>query len=121
VTLAEKILEGHNLTVKTFGKGDVVVRQSPSPGESAQRGDGVTLVLNGESTPQKDGTIIVPDLRGMSLRRATNLLEADDFGIRIEGSGVVVRQTPTAGQKVAVGTTVHMVCSPRALSTAVLY
>ncbi|HTP12865.1 MAG TPA: penicillin-binding transpeptidase domain-containing protein [Bacteroidota bacterium] len=121
VALAEKILEGHNLSVKTFGKGDVVVRQSPAPGQSARHGDGVTLVLNGESTPQQDGTILVPDLRGMSLRRAVNLLVVDDFDIRIEGSGVVVRQTPAAGQKVMVGTTVQIGCAPRTPATAVLY
>lgn len=121
VTLAEKILENHNLTVKTFGKGDVVVRQSPAPGTSARRGDGVTLVLNGESTPQKDGTIMMPDLRGMSLRRAINLLVVDDFDVRIQGSGVVVQQTPLAGQRVAVGTAVQVVCQPRTLTTAVLY
>jgi cell division protein FtsI (penicillin-binding protein 3) len=121
VALAGKILEGHNLTVKIFGKGDVVVRQLPAPGQVARCGDGVALILNGESMPQKDGTIIVPDLRGMSLRRAANLLVVDDFDIRIEGSGVVVRQTPAAGQKVAVGTTVQMVCEPRKITTAVLY
>ncbi len=121
VTLAEKILESHSLTVKTFGKGDVVVRQSPEPGTSAQRGDGVTLVLNGESTPQKDGTIMMPDLRGMSLRLAINLLVVDDFDVRIQGSGVVVQQTPLARQRVAVGTAVQVVCQPRPLTTAVLY
>ncbi len=120
VNIAQKILEGHGLSVKTFGKGDVVIRQSPDPGKIVQRGDGVTLVLNSDSAPQKDGTIIVPNLRGMSLRRAVNLLVIDDFDIHIQGSGIVMRQNPTAGQKVRIGSTLKIECEPRVLTTAVL-
>ena len=120
LVIAQKILEGHGLTVKTFGKGDVVFRQSPDPGTLAQRGDGVTLVLNSDSAPQKDGTILVPDLRGMSLRRAINLLVIDDFDIRIHGSGSVVHQDPFPGQRVRVGTALAIECEPRAITTAVL-
>jgi len=121
LTIAEKILEGHGLEVKTFGKGDVVFRQSPDPGTLVQRGDGVTLVLNSDSAPQKDGTTVVPNLRGMSLRRAINLLVVDDFDIHIEGSGIVVHQDPAAGQKVRSGSAVQIVCEPRPISTVVLY
>jgi cell division protein FtsI/penicillin-binding protein 2 len=121
VTLAEKILEGHGLNVKTYGKGEIVLRQSPEPGKQVQRGDGVALVLNNDSAPQKDGTIIVPDLRGMSMRRALNLLVIDEFDTRIQGSGVVSHQVPAAGQKVKIGSTVQIVCEPRTTTTAVLY
>ena len=120
VDIAEKILEGHGLSVKTFGKGNVVMRQSPDPGKIVQRGDGVTLVLNDASAPRKDGTIIVPNLRGLSLRRAINLLVIDDFNIHIHGSGVVVRQSPSAGQKVKTGSSLEIECEPRAITTAVL-
>ncbi len=120
VTIAEKILESHGLVVKTFGKGDVVMRQSPEPGKLAQRGDGITLVLNDDGQTQKDGRIMVPDVRGFSLRRAINLLVTDDFDIRIEGSGVVVRQYPAAGQAVATGSTLKLECEPRTVTTAAL-
>ncbi len=119
-TIAEKILKSHGLVVKTFGKGDVVIRQSPEPGNIAQRGDGVTLVLNGEGQTQKDGRIAVPDVRGFSLRRAINLLVTDDFDIQIQGSGVVVRQYPAAGQTVATGSTLKLECEPRTATTAAL-
>ncbi len=121
VTIAQKILEGHGLTVKTFGKGDVVFRQSPDPGKLAQRGDGVTLVLNSESVPQKDGTVIVPNLKGMSLRRAINLLVVDDLDVHIQGSGIVVRQDPSAGQRVRTGSTLRIECEPRTITTAALH
>jgi cell division protein FtsI (penicillin-binding protein 3) len=120
VTIAQKILEGHGLAVKTFGKGEIVSRQSPDPGKIVQRGDGVTLVLNNDSVPQKDGTITVPDLRGMSLRRAINLLVIDDFDIHVQGSGIVVRQNPTAGQRVPTGSTLEIECQPRVITAAAL-
>lgn len=121
VTIAEKILESHGLTVKTFGKGEVVLRQSPEPGKKIQRGDGMTLVLNTDATPKKDGTIIMPDLAGMSLRRAINLLVIGDFDIRVQGSGIVVHQIPAAGQKVEVGSVAQIICQPKAVKTAALY
>lgn len=121
LTLAQKILEGHGLNVKTFGKGDVVVRQSPEPGKQVQPGDGVTLVLNAESAPQNNGMMLVPDLRGMSMRRAINRLVIDEYDIRVQGSGVVVQQVPAPGQKVKAGTAVHLICEPRTMYSAILY
>lgn len=120
VTIAQKILESHGLTVKTFGKGDVVIRQSPEPGKIAQRGDGVTLVLNNDAQPQKDGAITVPDVCGLSLRRAINLLVTDDFDVEIQGSGVVVRQYPIAGKIVSLGSILRIECEPRIMTTAAL-
>jgi len=121
LTLAQKILEGHGLNVKTFGKGDIVVRQSPEPGKQVQPGDGVTLVLNSENAPQNNGMTVVPNLRGMSMRRAINRLVIDEYEIRVQGSGVVVQQLPAPGQQVKTGTAVLLVCEPRAAYSAVLY
>ena len=120
-TIAQKILESHGLAVKTFGKGTVVIRQSPEPGTIAQHGDGVTLVMNDEHRPQRDGSIAVPDVRGLSLRRAINLLVTDDFDIQIQGSGIVVRQYPSAGKIVSPGSTLKIECEPRVVTTASLH
>jgi beta-lactam-binding protein with PASTA domain len=65
--------------------------------------------------------MIVPDLRGMSLRRAINRLVVDDFDVQVRGSGVVVEQVPAAGRKVQAGATIHLVCEPRTPVSAVLY
>jgi cell division protein FtsI/penicillin-binding protein 2 len=121
VDIAGKILEGHGLTVETFGEGDVVVRQSPEPGKRVEHGDAVKLVLTGEPDADKNGMMTVPDVRGMSIRRAVNRLVVDEFEVRVEGSGVVVQQLPAAGQKARIGTAVRVVCEPRTIATTVLY
>ena len=118
--LARKMLEGNELRSQVFGKGEIVVRQTPEPGKKIEKGDVVMLVLNDQSTPQR-GTLAVPDLRGMSLRRAMNRLIIDEFDVKVQGSGVVTRQVPAPGQRVNVGARVSLVCEPRPLSQANLY
>ncbi len=121
VNIANKILEGHGLKAETFGKGTVVVRQAPEPGKRVESGDAVKLLLTGEAVTDAKGMMTVPDLRGMSIRRAINRLVVNEFEMRVEGSGVVVQQSPKPGQKVAVGTAVYVQCEPRPVVSTVLY
>ncbi|MBI5463518.1 MAG: PASTA domain-containing protein, partial [Ignavibacteriales bacterium] len=120
-SLAEKMLEGCGLNSSVFGKGDFVMKQSPEPGKRAEPGDVVTLILSEESTTDAAGNISVPDVRGMSVRRAMNRLAVDEFKVRVQGAGVVVQQLPTSGQKVKAGAAVVLVCQPRSLYQASLY
>ncbi len=121
--IAEKILDGLDLKAQTFGTGDVVVRQVPEPGKKVEKGDVIALALNSESA--KGGVagdrVVVPNVRGMSIRRAINRLVIDEFEADIVGSGVVVQQTPTPGTNAKPGTRVRIVCEPRAYTTATLY
>ncbi|HEY5616082.1 MAG TPA: penicillin-binding transpeptidase domain-containing protein [Bacteroidota bacterium] len=121
VGIASKILEGHGLTVESFGEGDVVVRQSPEPGKRVEHGEAVKLALTGEPGANKNGMMTVPDVRGMSIRRAMNRLVVDEFEVRVEGSGVVTQQSPAPGQKVPIGTAVRVLCEPRAIVSTALY
>lgn len=43
------------------------------------------------------GRTLMPDLRGLGAREATRILTVAGLGVRIEGSGFVVSQTPEAG------------------------
>jgi membrane peptidoglycan carboxypeptidase len=121
LNIAERLLESHGLKSRTVGTGDVVVRQVPEPGKRLEEDDVVQIVLNGESFNASGGLPLVPDVRGMSLRRAINRLVVDDFDIRVHGSGVVVSQVPAAGQKIQAGGTIHLNCEPRPIAAAVLY
>ncbi len=121
VLIASRLLESHGLKSQTVGTGDVVVRQVPEPGKRLEKDDVVQLVLNETGADQQNGIVAVPDVRGMSLRRAINRLVVDDFDIQLRGSGVVVNQAPAAGQKTQAGATIHLVCEPRPIVSAVLY
>jgi cell division protein FtsI (penicillin-binding protein 3) len=121
VQIASRLLESHGLKCQTVGTGDIVVRQVTEPGKRLEKDDVVQIVLNETGTEVSGGSPIVPDVRGMSVRRAINRLVVDDFDIQVRGSGVVVSQVPAAGQKIQAGATIHLMCEPRPIVTAVLY
>jgi cell division protein FtsI (penicillin-binding protein 3) len=121
VQIASRLLESHGLKWQTVGTGDIVVRQVPGPGKHLEKDDVVQIVLNETGTETSGGSPIVPDVRGMSVRRAINRLVVDDFDIQVRGSGVVVSQVPAAGQKIQAGATIHLMCEPRPIVKAVLY
>lgn len=120
-TMAQKILEAQGLKCELYGTGDMVVRQSPDPGKRVERGDVVKLALQNEAVTDQQGRMTVPNVRGMSMRRAINRLTIDEFDVLIEGSGIVVQQTPGAGQRVPVGTQIKLRCESRPIVSAVLY
>ena len=120
-TLANKILDTHQLKSQFLGKGDIVIRQSPEPGKKVEHDEIVTLVLNSELTSTKSGMVIMPNVRGMSVRRAINQLVLDDMDVHVQGTGVVTRQQPLPGQKMKTGGTVYLVCEPKNVSAATVY
>lgn len=120
-TVASQILKSQGLEPQWSGGGTVVLRQSPEPGTRVPTGTSVTLVLRDVPDAGSEGLIAVPDVRGLSIRRAVNRLVVDGFDVTLEGSGVVVRQSPAPGQKVAAGSAVRLACEPRKIATAVLY
>ncbi|MFH0988703.1 MAG: penicillin-binding transpeptidase domain-containing protein [bacterium] len=121
ITIASKILEVEGLKAESIGKGEIVVRQVPEPGQRLEQGDVVQLVAKDDTERKQDGLVLIPELRGMSLRRAINRLVVENLDMKVRGSGVVVDQSPAAGQKVAPGTTVQILCEPKTSVSAVLY
>lgn len=107
--IAQKLIKSYDLLSTVYGSGTLVVRQSPEPGKKIQKGDAVTLVLE-DATQSPRGYVRVPNVCGMSIRRALNRLVIDDFDIKVEGSGKVVSQTPAAGELVKAGTRVFLQC-----------
>ncbi len=120
-SLAKKILETRHLKSQFLGKGDVVVKQSPEPGKYVERGEIVTLVLKSDRIASPDGKISIPNVRGMSVRRAMNQLILEDLDVRVQGAGVVIRQSPAPGERVRPGSIVQLTCEPKHVSSAALY
>jgi beta-lactam-binding protein with PASTA domain len=119
--LAKKMLSTYGLNCQTFGTGTMVVKQTPEPGKKVEKGETVSLILNGESHVTPDGMMTVPDVRGMSIRRAMNRLVSDEFEVKVQGSGVVIHQIPDAGGRVRSGSNIMLLCSPRSVTQAMLY
>jgi cell division protein FtsI (penicillin-binding protein 3) len=120
-SLAKKMLASYRLNCQIFGKGTIVVKQIPEPGNKIDQGETVSLMLNGESIVSPDGMIVVPDVRGMSIRRAINRLVSDEFEVKVQGSGLVTQQFPTAGNRTRSGSNITLVCTPRGMTQVSLY
>ncbi|MFN0157765.1 MAG: penicillin-binding transpeptidase domain-containing protein [Bacteroidota bacterium] len=110
--VATEILESHGFEVNLEGSGDVVYKQQPIPGTKIRRKEIVKLVTS-DVIAVKKGYAVVPDLRGLTIRRAINKLVIHHLDVNIEGSGVVRMQTPKAGQLVKIGTKVSLRCDAR--------
>lgn len=113
---AEGVLTSLGFGVETRGSGSVVMQQTPAPGERVPRGVTVRLSV-AEPRPSGSGYTHVPDLRGLSLRRALNRISIAGLEPVVEGSGLVVEQTIAPGEQVKVGTRVGIRCETRRSSS----
>lgn len=84
--------EKYGCRVLLRGAGHMVVGQLPAPGSRIEARSVITLTL---SALEKE--VVMPDVRGMSMRRALNILNACRIKPRISGSGTVRTQSPVPG------------------------
>lgn len=114
-------LKNNGLAAKVIGNGLAIVRQYPQQRTAVDRGSIVQLMTNelhGDGSPA--GTT-VPDLHGMSIRRAVSTLAAEQYSVSIVGSGIVVNQFPNAGVALKKGSKITVMCEPKPITTAQLY
>ncbi len=111
---AKEILEENKLRYKISGKGTIVQKQSPLPGKIAKEKDIVQLTLVDTSIVHR--VVTVPNVCGMSIRQAMNTLTAKNVKVVFAGSGVVIRQTPTAGTALKNGMKVMLYCEPKTIA-----
>ncbi|CCO08719.1 stage V sporulation protein D [Desulforamulus hydrothermalis] len=111
---AQKTLREAGLAFETRGQGRVVYGQIPESGALVLSGTTVILDLAGTADAKnKQGEqVSIPDLKGMTIREAGNLLES--IGLKLEpvGSGLAVTQSPAPGQKLPRGSTVKVEFKP---------
>ncbi|MFA6469412.1 MAG: penicillin-binding transpeptidase domain-containing protein [Bacteroidota bacterium] len=118
---AVKALQQSGLASKVIGTGEEVIRQYPPAGKKVEPGTIVQLMMNETEHAVAAGSLKVPDVRGMSVRRAVNKLAAEQLGVSIVGSGIVANQFPSPGTAMKQGTKVTIMCEPRSISSAQLY
>ncbi len=106
---AGKALNQRGLRMRFVGEGHTVLSQEPEPLSQVEEGVVVVLHLEAPGITESVSQVIVPDLRGRSLREAA--AEASTLGLvlSVEGSGLVRNQNPRAGTLVNRGTDLRVV------------
>jgi cell division protein FtsI (penicillin-binding protein 3) len=120
VDAARRALGQRGLRYVIEGTGDIVLQQSPEPGTKLQTGETVTLFLSPQERPHADGYVETPDLRGLTIRQAMNRLAIERMHAIVKGSGIVIGQSPSAGERVKIGTRVVITCEPKKFSVATI-
>lgn len=107
--MAANILKEYGIDYKFINEGDehVVLKQSIEPKTIVESDVEVVLQLGTEGDEHQD-EVIVPDLKGMSIQGANELLQNLDLRLRLEGTGFAVEQSPNSGEIVKKGTEVSV-------------
>lgn len=120
VTVARQILDRNGYRVKVEGDGDgIVVDQQPQPGTREERSTSVKLAALNRNGDNNEETVATPDLRGLTVRSALNRLLVEGLSLEISGSGIVVQQSVTPGERVRPGTIVRVQCRPKTGATQI--
>ena len=106
---AEARLGQFGLRARFEGEGRRALSQSPAAGEAVERGACVVVWL---SAPVDSAGPVMPDLTGVAMREALRRLSVLEIRTRIEGHGVVVRQSPAPGEPLTRGVTCVLRCEP---------
>ncbi|MBX7045534.1 MAG: PASTA domain-containing protein [Ignavibacteria bacterium] len=98
---------------ENFNQGDflVVESQQPEPNTKVDINSKTTvkLVVKNKNTDVKN-VLLVPDVKGYSLRKAINVLSASGFDIDINGSGEVIDQMPKSGSSQLPNSKITLFC-----------
>lgn len=111
---AQKLLREAGLAFETRGQGKIVYGQIPESGALVLSGTTVILDLSGGSGDKGKvgGQVSVPNLKGMTIREAGNLLESLELKLEPSGSGLADTQNPKAGAKLPRGSTIKVEFKP---------
>ena len=119
---AEALLENQQLAYSLQGSGDWITKQSPKPGTELSPEDEITLELSNtiaiaDTTELPDGYSVIPDVGGLSMRKATLLINSRGFEAKMIGSGTVYTQFPRAGDMMKKGRTITVRGKAKAMGT----
>ncbi len=117
-SVASSLLGLAGFVAETRSEGSLVTGQSPRPGTRLPAGGLVILETSQPAAIAQQEKVRVPDLRNLSIRRAMNRLSLQNLTLSVQGSGIVVSQSPAAGERVKPGVTVAVWCQSRVNLTA---
>jgi beta-lactam-binding protein with PASTA domain len=117
---ARALMAARGYDVEVKGNGAVIRGESPHSGSALPRGSVVTLITSEVPGGVLAGYTVVPDVRGLPMRRAISTLAGQHLETSITGSGIAAGQNPSAGEHVKIGTRVVVRCEPKNLSMVTL-
>lgn len=103
---ATRLLAAQGLAYESEGNGDLVSRQVPEPGQSLSAGDIIKLTVTDAPRSGEAAAFTMPDLTGMSMRRAYFMTQELGLKADLAGYGKVIDQTPKAGTTISKGASV---------------
>ncbi len=105
---ATRLLSAQGLAYESEGNGDLVARQNPAPGQPLSAGDIIKLSIVDSPRASESNTFSMPELTGMSMRRAYFMTQELGLKADLSGYGKVSEQNPKAGTTVTKGTSVTL-------------
>ena len=106
VSQALSKIKSEGLSGLLDGSGARVVGQLPAPGATMTEQSLVMLYVSGTPEQTADERMVVPDVTGLSIMEANRLIKSYGLTMKIDGSGIAVNQSPTAGETVTPTSTV---------------
>jgi len=108
---AAAVLHVAGLSGSWDGTGEVIGAQTPPPGAHVRSGSTVrgTLAASGSGAARSSQLVTVPDVTGMTMREAAEILGLLGLNMVQEGSGRAVGQTPAPGAQVTSGATIRVI------------
>lgn len=95
---AIKTLKELKLNYEIDDKGDYVVDMTPKPGYAIEEGGKIVLYSGTSSNYNKE--VVVPNLKGYNVNKATELMKSLGIKVKTIGNGVVIEQSIESGKKV---------------------
>lgn len=110
---AQVILRQGGLQYMTEEEGAWVIDQQPKAGAKVPAGSKVIIYLGNQIMSVPEGQeITMPDLTGMTMKEAAQLLSRLGLKLKPVGTGVAVEQKTPAGARIKTGSTVTVTFSP---------
>ena len=105
---AKKILKDVNLEYNIEGSGEIVTNTQPYPGYTVKEGSKITIYTGDAVDNNK---VSMPDLTGLSVTSAKDVLDGLGIKYSLEGDGFVIDQSIPAGEVITTGSNVRLTLS----------
>ncbi len=112
---ANALLSEHKLemvleTQSSLGEDAVVVDLFPKPGTTVPQDSSIITYTSYEA--DATGLVLVPDLRGKTIREVNTIIGTRDLQLKITGSGLAVEQSPSPGTLLEPGSLINVRFAP---------